>query len=52
VLQSAVSPQDISLVQGFVLIIAGVYVAVNLIIDLPYPALDPRILLAPGATRG
>jgi len=52
VFQSAVSQQDVSLVQGFVLIIAGVFVVENLIIDLPYSALDPRILLAPGATRG
>ncbi|MGV9796919.1 ABC transporter permease [Mycobacterium sp. NPDC003449] len=45
VLQTAVSSQDVSLVQGFILIIAGVYVVVNLIIDLLYPALDRRILL-------
>ena len=51
VLQTAVSQQDTSLVQGFILIIAGVYVVVNLHIDLLYPALDPRILLTPGTTR-
>jgi peptide/nickel transport system permease protein len=51
VLQTAVSKQDVSLVQGFILIIAGVYVIVNLLIDLLYPVLDPRILLTPGAAR-
>jgi peptide/nickel transport system permease protein len=48
VLQTAVSQQDVSLVQGFILIIAGVYVVVNLLIDLLYPVLDPRILLTTG----
>ncbi|MET0389422.1 MAG: ABC transporter permease [Polyangiales bacterium] len=52
VLQAAVSQQDVSLVQGFILIIAGVYVVVNLVIDLLYPVLDRRILLTPGAARG
>ncbi len=33
---------------GFILIIAGVYVVVNLVIDLLYPALDRRILLTSG----
>ncbi|WP_432842439.1 ABC transporter permease [Dactylosporangium sp. CA-092794] len=51
VLQTAVSQQDVSLVQGFILIIAGVYVVVNLAIDLLYPVLDRRILLTPGAAR-
>ncbi|WP_029107353.1 ABC transporter permease [Mycobacterium sp. URHD0025] len=51
VLQTAVSSQDVSLVQGFILIIAGVYVAVNLVIDLLYPALDRRILLTAGGAR-
>lgn len=51
VLQTAVSQQDVSLVQGFILIIAGVYVVVNLVIDLLYPALDRRILLTTGGAR-
>ncbi|MGH3582476.1 MAG: ABC transporter permease [Mycobacterium sp.] len=51
VLQTAVSSQDVSLVQGFILIIAGLYVVVNLIIDLLYPALDRRILLTAGPAR-
>lgn len=48
VLQTAVSQQDVSLVQGFILIIAGAYILVNLVIDLLYPALDRRILLTGG----
>jgi peptide/nickel transport system permease protein len=52
VLQTAVAQQDTSLVQGFILITAGVYVVVNLLIDLLYPVLDPRVLLTPGAARG
>ncbi|WP_218831809.1 ABC transporter permease [Bordetella genomosp. 10] len=51
-LQAAVTTQDSSLVQGFILIIAAVYVVLNLIIDLLYPVLDPRILLVRGTTRG
>jgi peptide/nickel transport system permease protein len=51
VLQTAVSQQDVSLVQGFILIIAGLYVVVNLIIDLLYPVLDRRILLTAGPAR-
>lgn len=52
VLETAVSQQDVSLVQGFILIIAAVYVVVNLVIDLLYPALDRRILLTAGGARG
>lgn len=40
---SAVGVQDIPLVQGIVVFAAAVYVAVNLLVDLIYPALDPRI---------
>lgn len=52
VLQVAVSQQDVSLVQGFILINAAAYVLVNLVIDLLYPVLDRRILLTTGAARG
>jgi peptide/nickel transport system permease protein len=45
VLQDAVSNQDIALVQGFVILIAGLYVTVNLVVDLLYPLLDPRIVV-------
>jgi peptide/nickel transport system permease protein len=40
---SAVSVQDIPLVQGIVVFAAAVFVAVNLLVDLIYPVLDPRI---------
>ncbi|GAA1317448.1 ABC transporter permease [Pseudonocardia xinjiangensis] len=40
---AAVSVQDIPLVQGIVVFAAAVFVAVNLLVDLVYPVLDPRI---------
>jgi peptide/nickel transport system permease protein len=39
----AVGRRDVPLVQGTVLVIAGIYVLVNLIVDLVAAALDPRI---------
>mgnify|MGYP000079571961 FL=1 len=42
-LVQAVSRRDYPLVQGIVLIIAAVYVIVNLVVDLVYAYLDPRI---------
>ncbi|MGO1173725.1 MAG: ABC transporter permease, partial [Actinomycetaceae bacterium] len=42
-LQQAVSEQDIPMVQGLVLVTAVAFVVVNLLIDLVYPVLDPRI---------
>ncbi|MFE1082344.1 ABC transporter permease [Brevibacterium sediminis] len=41
--QTAVTGQDIPLVQGIVLFAAAVFVLVNLITDLTYPLLDPRL---------
>lgn len=43
VLLQAVSNQDISLIQGLVLLTAVVIVAANLLVDLIYPILDPRV---------
>ncbi|WP_433558281.1 ABC transporter permease [Pseudonocardia xinjiangensis] len=40
---AAVSVQDIPLVQGIVVFAAAVFVSVNLLVDLVYPVLDPRI---------
>ncbi|MFI0444085.1 ABC transporter permease [Actinomadura sp. 6N118] len=49
---SAVASQDIPVVQGVVVFGAAVYVLVNLIVDLIYPALDPRItVVGPARTR-
>lgn len=44
--QTAVTGQDIPLVQGIVLFAAAVFVIVNLITDLSYPLLDPRLRAA------
>lgn len=45
--QAAVSTQDIPVVQGVVVLAALIFIGVNLLVDLLYPLLDPRI----GATR-
>jgi len=42
--QSAVTHQDIPMVQGVVVLSAVVFVVVNLVVDLIYPLLDPRIV--------
>jgi len=41
--QGAVAVKDIPVVQGVVVLAAAVFVAVNLVVDLAYPLLDPRI---------
>lgn len=41
--QAAVASQDIAVVQGVVLLAALLYVLTNLLTDLVYPLLDPRI---------
>lgn len=43
VLLEAVSNQDISLIQGLVLLTTVVIVGANLVVDLIYPVLDPRV---------
>lgn len=40
----AVTVQDIPLVQGLVLLTAAAFTAVNLLVDLIHPKLDPRII--------
>ena len=44
-LYMAASNRDFNVVQGVVLVLAGLFVLVNLAIDLLYPLLDPRIRL-------
>lgn len=44
--QGAVSAKDIPMVQGVVLVVAASFVVVNLVVDLLYPLLDPRITLS------
>jgi peptide/nickel transport system permease protein len=45
VMINAVDNEDLPVVQGVVLLSTAAYVIVNLIVDLIYPLLDPRILL-------
>ncbi|MEW1718212.1 ABC transporter permease [Streptomyces sp. NPDC093109] len=49
---AAVTAQDIPLVQGVVVFGALIFVMTNLIVDLVYPLLDPRIVVAPGGKAG
>jgi peptide/nickel transport system permease protein len=46
---NAVTVQDIPLVQGVVVFGALAFVLANLLVDLVYPLLDPRIVVAPAA---
>ena len=41
----AISIRDYPIIQGYVLWMAAIYVAINLIVDLSYQILDPRIRL-------
>jgi peptide/nickel transport system permease protein len=45
----AVFTRDYPLVQGVVLITAASYVLINLLVDLSYSVLDPRIRIGGGA---
>ncbi|WP_328685757.1 ABC transporter permease [Streptomyces sp. NBC_00343] len=45
---AAVTAQDIPLVQGVVVFGALIFVVTNLVVDLVYPLLDPRIVMASG----
>ncbi|WP_280233561.1 ABC transporter permease [Nocardia cyriacigeorgica] len=51
--QTSVLSQDIPVVQGIVLVSALAFVTVNLVVDLLYPVLDPRIAhrARPATTR-
>jgi len=42
-LVSGILRRDYPVVQGAVLVITGVYVLVNLLVDLTYPLIDPRV---------
>jgi peptide/nickel transport system permease protein len=41
--EEAVRNQDVAVLQAVVVLAALVFVAVNLVVDLVYPALDPRL---------
>ncbi|MCX4759431.1 ABC transporter permease [Streptomyces sp. NBC_01275] len=49
---AAVTAQDIPLVQGVVVFGSLIFVLTNLIVDLVYPLLDPRIVVASGRKAG
>jgi peptide/nickel transport system permease protein len=42
---SAVTSNDFNAIQGFILLVAVIYVVINLVIDLLYAVIDPRIRL-------
>ncbi len=42
----AITSRDYIVIQGFTLVIAFVYIFVNLLVDLSYAFLDPRIRLS------
>lgn len=48
---SAVQQQDVPVVQGIVLFAAAAFVIANLVVDVLYPLLDPRIVAARPAVR-
>ncbi|MFI8193417.1 ABC transporter permease [Streptomyces sp. NPDC085946] len=49
---AAVTAQDIPVVQGVVVFGALIFVATNLVVDLVYPLLDPRLVAASGGRAG
>jgi peptide/nickel transport system permease protein len=46
VLVTAVGSQDIPVVTGIVVLIAAVYVITNLLVDVLYTVVDPRVRIA------
>ena len=42
-LVDAIFARDYPVIQGCLLFIAGIYVLVNLVVDLLYPIFDPRV---------
>ncbi|PYE26060.1 peptide/nickel transport system permease protein [Rhizobium sp. PP-CC-3A-592] len=47
--ERAVSHQDLAVLQAVVIVSAAIFVAINLIVDLAYPFLDPRLKPRAGA---
>jgi len=41
----AITARDYPIIQAFTVVIAVVYIAVNLLVDLSYTYLDPRVRL-------
>lgn len=46
---TAISQRDYPVVQGCVLLQAAIFIIINLLVDLLYPVLDPRVRLGRGA---
>ena len=44
-LYEAITGRDYVVIQGFTLVIAIIYVVVNLVVDISYAFLDPRMRL-------
>ncbi|HLS49666.1 MAG TPA: ABC transporter permease [Actinomycetaceae bacterium] len=49
---NSIERRDYLAIQGVVLVVAVFYVLLNLVVDLLYPVLDPRVRLGEGATGG
>jgi peptide/nickel transport system permease protein len=47
--QQAVNNQDVAVLQAIVMLSATVFVVINLLVDLIYPLLDPRLKMPSGA---
>jgi peptide/nickel transport system permease protein len=47
----SVSRNDFTLIQALVMLVAGFYVVINLVVDLLYYAVDPRLRLETGGAR-
>ena len=45
---AAINQRDIPLVQAGVILLAGIFILLNLLVDLVYVRLDPRVKLAGG----
>jgi peptide/nickel transport system permease protein len=45
---TAINNRDYALIQGFVLFVAIIYVAINLIVDILYTLINPRVTLDGG----
>jgi peptide/nickel transport system permease protein len=41
----AITARDFPIIQGFTVVIAAAFIVVNLVVDLSYGILDPRIRL-------
>ena len=42
-LAEAITQRDYAVLQGFILVIAAMYVVINLLVDVSYGLIDPRV---------